>query len=57
MKLINIYFGENKRGGDIYSLNLMTFPEFIAQLAYKCFSGPPLDKRGTHLGNMVETLF
>ena len=57
VRLVNAEFGENRKGGDLYSLSLVTFPEFFVQMAYRCFSRAPTDLRGQHLGTILDATF
>lgn len=56
VKLVNLKFMQQKKL-DSYTLDLEVFPEFVVQLAYKCYSRRPQDLRGQYVGLMVDALF
>ncbi|KRX07542.1 Armadillo-type fold [Pseudocohnilembus persalinus] len=55
VKLTNATFGI--KSGDIYSLDLESFPAFLIQLAYLSFSREPRDFRGQHMGVIIQAFF
>jgi hypothetical protein len=55
IKLTNLKFGVDKK--EFTALRLQVFPEFILQLAYRCFSRAPKDLRHREAGFLIKEFF
>lgn len=55
VKLTNLKFGVDRK--EFTSLRLQVFPEFIVQLAYRCFSHAPKDLRHREAGFLIKEFF